>query len=386
VVGKDAGGNEVIYIGAANGKFVAINAEDSSEKWSLFFGGLAGGIISSPAVSENGHIFFITNSEPAVGRPSSFLHKADTFGNHRWSYEFPDDGITSSSPKVLRMGDNTLIFVYVLVRTKNFQGELFVFRDGENQPELLDRKALGFCPTEITGDPGYLDFPKKLWDLLTDLPVVEFDTSAPPLSDTFLQPTIAITTEGRQRPLIALADNFCNLGAYEWDGTTLTVLWRHEHDGQKHSSPVITPSGLMVFGRKDGSVLAYDVDSGGKVWEYKADEPVFATPAAPPGQFIFVVSRGHVHVVHAADGTLIHDGDFPRKLAVSPTYASPAVTANLVHVALLTEMLTLSYDLKIRAHDPSFHGNGLSSIAIGGDGSVFAVQSGGTVVKYPGID
>ena len=58
VIGKDSDGNDVIYIGAADGRFVALNSEDGTEKWNLFFGSLAGGIIASAAVSENNDIFF----------------------------------------------------------------------------------------------------------------------------------------------------------------------------------------------------------------------------------------------------------------------------------------------------------------------------------------
>lgn len=390
VIGKDSEGNEVIYVGAVNGKFVAINAEDGSEKWNLFFGSLAGGIISSPAVSENGDIYFITNSEPDVGRPSSFLHKADEFGNLKWSfYEFPDNGFTSSSPKLLQVGDETLIFVYV---TFSGKGELFVLRDGENAPELLDRKALAACG--LTGG-GLFDDLKDIWDSLKCFnpldPTSCFDPSGSPLPDNFIDPTVAIVSEGRQQPLIAIADNVCSIGAYEWNGTALEVVWRKEHDNKRHSSPIILPNNLMAFGRKNGQVLAYDVESGEQVWEYDAGEAVFATPAATlGGRFIFVVSKIHIHVLDTADGTLVHDGDIPRKLKLlGQTYASPAVTANRVYVSVGLpewEMLTLSYDLKVRAHDPSFRGNGLSSLAVGDDGSIYAVTFDGTIRKYLGTE
>ena len=48
------------------------------------------------------------------------------------------------------------------------------------------------------------------------------------------------------------------------------------------------------------------------------------------------------------------------------------------------EMLTATYDLKARSHDTNFHGNGLSSIAIGRDGAVYAVAADGTLQKYAG--
>jgi len=67
------------------------------------------------------------------------------------------------------------------------------------------------------------------------------------------------------------------------------------------------------------------------------------------------------------------------------THSSPAVTANRVYLSTF-EMLTVTYDLKTRGHDTNFHGNGLSSVAIGHDGAVYAVASDGTIHKYAGTE
>jgi len=382
VVGTDAEGNEVVYIGASDGKFVAINGADGSEKWNLFFGGLGGGIFSAAAVAKNRCVYFTTTARPDAGRGNSFLHKADEVGKLVWSFfEFPDHGVTFSSPKVIEFGGDTLILIYVAVHPESVQGELFVLRDRENGPELLDRKELGFCEHAITGGPSIFDLLKTIWDFYTDIPV-EFD----PFVTTpikFIDPTVAILAQ-RQRPLIAIADNLCSIGAYEWDGTSLDVLWRRTHDFTKHSSPTITGNGFMVFGRENGTVLALDVESGDKIWEYDAGESVVATPAAAPGQFIFVVSLHHLHVINASDGTVLSDGEFPRKLKLDgATMSSPAVTANRVYVPNNIEMSSFSYNLRMRGHDPSFLANTASSVAVGQQGSVFAVRRDGRLVKYP---
>ena len=67
------------------------------------------------------------------------------------------------------------------------------------------------------------------------------------------------------------------------------------------------------------------------------------------------------------------------------TYSSPAVTANRVYVSTF-EMFTATYDLKTRASDTNFHGNGLSSLAIGRDGAVYGVAVDGTIRKYAGTE
>ena len=138
----------------------------------------------------------------------------------------------------------------------------------------------------------------------------------------------------------------------------------------------------MVFGEKEGKVLAYTVDTGYKLWEYDAEERVYATPGTTLGQFIFVVSKTHIQVLNATNGDIIMDNGQPRKEEFrNPTYASPAVSANLVYIAA-SRLLTRSYDLNTRAQDESFFVNGYSSPAIGEDGSVYIVGLDRKVRKY----
>jgi outer membrane protein assembly factor BamB len=390
VLGYDYEGKEILYVGTTDAHLIAINTSDGSEKWDRNLGDGAGAsIVSSPAVSDKGDIYIITTSKISADLFRSTLHKVDEFSNPLWAYTFPNSGFTSGSPKVLTSKEQSLVFVYVTVGgIENPQGELFVLRDDDRQVTFLDRKQLGGCRYDITGSgPGSGDlfgFFRDAWGFITDFPV-EFDIGGIPLADTFVAPTPALNVN-RPKPLIAIADNLCSMGAYEWDGTELSVIWREPHDFTKHSSTALLPNGLMVFGRKDGKVFAYDAQTGVKMWEYDAGESALATPAAPPGQFVFVVSKSNIQVVHAADGSLIQDGTEPRKLALlSQTHSSPAVTANRVYVSS-GEMLTVTYDLKTRGHDSNFQGNGLSSIAVSGGGDVYAVGIDGTIRKYKGTD
>jgi len=390
VIGYDFEGKEILYVGTTDAHLIAIDSQDGSQRWARNLGDdSVARIVSSPAVSDRGDIYIITHPEISDGPASSTLHKVDRFSYRQWSFTFPDNGFTSGSPKVLTSGEQTLIFVYVSVGgIENLQGELFVLRDNNNRVEVLDRKSLGTCRYDAAGSgPASVDlsdFSKAAWNFLTDFPVA-FNVDDKPLPDTFVAPTPAIDA-ARPKPLIAIADNLCSIGAYEWDGTELSVLWTGPHDFKKHSSIVLLMNGLMVFGRKDGMVFAYDVQTGVKMWEYDAGGPVFATPAAPPDEFVFIVSKNHIQAVHSADGTLVQDGKLPRKLELlSQTHSSPAVTGNRVYVST-GEMLTVTYDLKTRGHDSNFQGNGLSSIAVSSDGDVYAVDIDGTIRKYKGTD
>ena len=390
VLGFDYEGKEILYVGTIDARLLAINTSDGSKKWDRYLGdGSAVRIVSSPAVSDEGDIYVITNHRISDDLFQCTLHKVDEFSNPLWSYTFPNSGYTSGSPKVLASKEQSLVFVYVTVGgIGNPQGELFVLRDDDRRVALLDRKQLGGCryDTDESGSgPGDLfDFFKDTWNFITDFPI-EFDVDGKTLPDTFVAPTPALDVN-RPKPLVAIADNLCSMGAYEWDGAELSVIWRKSHDFKKHSSTALLPNGLMVFGREDGKVFAYDAQTGVKMWEYDAGEPVLATPAATAGQLIFVVSKNNIQGIHAADGSLIQDGTEPRKLALlNQTHSSPAATANRVYVSS-GEMLTVTYDLKTRGHDSTFQGNGLSSVAISGGGDVYAVGIDGAIRKYKGTD
>ena len=386
VIGKDLQGRSVVYIGTSDGMLVAVRAEDGSEKWRRSFGpiGSQTRIISSASVSDDGHIYVITSRKVGEERASSVLHKVDQFGYPKWSYPFPNKGFTSGSPKVATVRNDTFIFVYVSVdASRDIRGELLALRDDGYEANLLDRKALGICQFDNPDrTSSIVDFIEDTWQLVSNFPV-KFEGDNVALPDHFLDPTVAVVT-GREKLLIAIADNLCSLGVFEWDGVELSVLWHQEHNFNKHSSAMVSPNGLMVIGRRDGKVPAYDMETGVKMWEYDAGQAVFATPAAASDKYVFVVSKDRIQVINALDGSLVQDDKLPRKLQLlGITHSSPAVTANRVYVSAF-EMLTVTYNLKTRGHDTNFQGNGLSSVIVGKDGSVYGIAVDGTIRKYAG--
>ena len=391
VIGMDYQNREVLYIGTIDASLIAVRSEDGTEKWRRQLGsaGSNNRIVSSASVSDNGDIYVITNRDTEDGRIVSTLHKVDQYSNSKWSYPFPDYGYTTGSPKVFKSPTGTLIFIYLLIgMNEDMRGELFALRDDGAQAQLLDRKKLGDCRVDLSGSSSNFDTLfsaiKETSKLIGNFPVV-FDEGGALLSGRFIDPTVAVCTI-EEKSLIAIADSLCSIGVFEWDDAGLSVLWRQEHSFEIHSSPAVLPNGLMVFGRQDGKVLAYDVLTGTEKWKYDAGQSVFATPAGSPDMYIFVVSKDHIQVISAADGALIRDNNFTAKIPlVGFTHSSPAVTADRVYVAAL-EMLTATYDLKTTGHDTNFRGNGLSSVAVGRDGAVYGVAADGTIRKYAGTE
>jgi outer membrane protein assembly factor BamB len=389
VIGRAISGREIIYIGTADGELLAINSEDGTERWRRSFAeeDKTIKIVSSPAISTEGDIYVVASRMAAGGRLRSTLHKIDEFSNVRWSYTFADDGFTSGSPRILKWGEDTLIFIYVnVVIDGEPQAELFVLRDNGKTSELLDRKAIGSCQwgsAELPVQPqNVFNSFAAAWNSLSTFPP-ESGKSDHNLPDTFVDPTVAVSAD-RELPLIAVVDNLCSIGAYEWGAKGLSVVWSESHPFGKYSSPALLANGLMIFGRQDGQVLAYDVGTGVILWKYDAGQPVFATPAATPQNQIFIVSKSRIQVLNQQDGSLVYDGVSPRKFELSgQTYASPAVSENCVYVSTW-EMLTFSHDLSTRSQDTNFRGNGLASIALANSGALYVVASDGTIHKYLG--
>ena len=389
VIGVALSGAEIIYIGTVDGELLALFSEDGRERWRRTFAQQDEilKIVSSPAISTRGDVYVITSQRTAGGRVQSSLHKVDEFSTVRWSYRFADDGFTSGSPKIVKWRQQTLIFIYVNVIIDNTpQAELFVLRDMGNSVALLDRKAISRCQwgsaQQGAGPDDVFDSISAAWDFISTFPP-ESGESGSTLQDTFVDPTVAVSS-GRELPLIAIADNMCSIGAYEWSDKGLSVVWGASHPFAKHSSSVLLDSGLMVFGRQDGKVMAHDVETGVKLWEYDAGQAVLATPAATPEDHIFIVSKSRIQVLNQEDGSLVYDGLSPRKFELGGlTHASPVVTENCVYVST-GAMLTFSHDLSTRSQDTNFRGNGLSSVALTNKGALFVVASDGTIRKYQG--
>jgi len=391
VIGSDFQDREVVYIGTADGVLLALKSEDGKEKWkkTLAAAGSETRIISSPSVSDQRNIYVISSRKVGDRLFESTLHKIDQFSNQKWSFTFPDNGFGGGSPKVMTTRNETLIFVYLVVgMDEEPRGDLFVLRDVGSRVELVDRQSLATCRYDPSGSGSnlneFLDYYADTWDLVGSFPP-DSDDKGVVLPDRFVDPTVAVVAD-REKPLIAIADNLCSIGAFEWNGSRLSVLWRQEHNFEKHSSAAISSNGLMVFGNQDGYVQSYDVETGVKMWEFDAGGAAFATPGIASEKLVFVVSKDQIQVLNISDGSLVQDEKSKGRLPLlGMTHSSPAVTANRVYLSTF-EMLTVTFDFKTRGHDTNFHGNGLSSVAIGRGGALYAVASDGTIHKYAGTE
>ncbi|MGE5257005.1 MAG: PQQ-binding-like beta-propeller repeat protein [Hyphomicrobiales bacterium] len=380
VVGRDAIGAEVVYIGTMDAQLVALDAATGAVRWKRSLGAGEGrsGIVSSPTVGDDGGILVLTTTELPGGRLQSSLHKVDWMGNRRWSQPLPDGGISMGSPKAFAFAGQPLALAQSMIGDlEGLRSELVVVRDAGTQAEVLSRGSLGDC----SGSRASYDRLLRTWRALADWPAKPGGNPA----EVVLEPSPAARWD-RSRLLIAMADNLCRVGILGWDGHKLSLLWEASHAGDILTSPVLLSDHHMVFGRSDGKLFAYDADTGVRMWEYDAGEPILSTPSGSAEGIVYAASKEHLHAVRAGDGGAVLQSGAAQRLRIpGPTLSSPVVTAECIYLPA-REMLSVSHDFKVRSHNTTFMGNGLSSPAVGADGSIYVVAADGSIWKYKGAN
>lgn len=363
-----------IYVGNLEGVLTAVNP-NGTVKWRFT---TPFPITSSPAVAADGTIWFVmTNPNP--GFPSALL-SVDPTGASRTFSILPENGFTSAAPKVWGSDKNGYVFLWTHIPTNvlpRSESALLIYNQAG---ELVHREDMGCTTGPVTGTSpiteGFKTFLKVLVGLFSDFPPYQFDPSGIPFHENFgwLDPTVAVVDRTditpRDQPIIVVADGGCGTRALRWNAPNLEELWVQRHDFVLQSSPaVLNNATLVVVGHFSGKVIAYDLETGNKLWDFDTKEPIMATPASLGG-LIYVASAGSIHALDPATGEEI----FMRKLR-GETLASPALSGNKVYVSQRNEFTTRSFDFMTTAHDDE-GGGGVVSPAIGKDGTVYTVTRG----------
>lgn len=374
VVGPDG----TIYIGNLDGDIIAVNP-DGTEAWRATTPFL---IFSAPAVADDGTIYaigtsFIPDVEPGDNKFRATLITLAPDGTVLDLSIVPDQGFTAGSPKVWSSGDENYVFLHANTRLQTLPSHanaLFVFdRDGD----LLAQEDLG-CTLPVTGSgPSILDLLEDLWDLIS----IEFDaggTVPPPDPDDYgwIDPTLAVAVRddvvGPGNAFVVVADQACsNLWAFRWDPPELERLWFVDEADKfiASSSPaVLNDAALIVIGRADGKVIAYEPVSGDKLWTFDAEEKVLGTPASLARQ-VYVARPDRVYALEPSDGEI-----FRTSALVGRTIASPILSAKHVYLSQAQGFQTFDLTLNPITHD--FQGGIVAfagSPAIDRDGVVYTL-------------
>lgn len=366
------GGDGTVYVGNVDGQLFAIDRL-GFVRWAVNF---REPIDSTPAASAGGLIYVITTRLAGPDEYQSTLRILSPSGALLRSVALPG-GYTTSSPKVWHSGEKEYVFLYA--RRGFDESSLLAF---DSSGALLDHEIM-FCNTPATGavpiwdDVGVVF--EVIWDgLFGGGPGVDFDpaVSPPDLTEEFgwIEASAAIVDEPNltrgNKPIIVLVDKACFLKAFEWEAPTLVELWSKRHSFLFQSTPALIGSSF-VLGARDGHVRAYDVLTGDEAWDVDLGiGPIMGTPASFGG-VVFVAGLEGARMLDAGNGSVLQETSF-----ASPTVASPALSASHVIVSLKDELTTYSFDFTRRAHANDGRG-GLSSPAIGADGTIYAIATVG---------
>jgi outer membrane protein assembly factor BamB len=384
VIGPDG----TIYVGNLEGQLIAVNP-DGTIKFQ-FEAGVP--ILGAPAVADNGNIYFLnTQPFPDATFPDNKLRSAiglvSPTGGQLQIRNIPDQGFTTGSPKLFTI--NGAPFVALHVRTR-FDGSpparqsaVLVY---DEQLTLLDREDIG-CGSVVVVGVGpdifgpIVDFLKGIKELNDFGDPVKFEPE--PLNIAFgeLQPSVAVAHRPDlgppEEPFIVVVNRMCaTVSAFRWRQPKLVPVWENhltqDDEPAALSSPaVLNDASVVVVGRLDGRVVAFDLATGEQRWiSDDLGGPVLATPASV-GKLIYVADFGTIHALNAVTGARVHE----RGLKGSRG-GSPAVSANHVHLQTHAEISTFSLDFSSTDHDDDGFG-GTSSPAIGSDGTVYVIVQPG---------
>jgi len=377
-----------IYVGTTTGALVAVYGDGSGIKWSFQSNGMFANptIVSSPAIGQDGDIYFtlvqlaIPTQIPQFG---TVLMKIGADGTFKNSFQFAQTNgfgypYTTASPKLLDYNGGEYIFIVS-------RGSLFVFDKSLN---AIAQHRIN-CSGDLTEPtlPGTWDF-----DLLDPQHYYGvqggghfFDVFQNPTTGYWIDPTVAVITnvngQDLASPMVAAPLNHCGLEGFSFTpppNAALAPKWFAPRTNEELlSSPAISDDGEVVIGSSSGWLFSYDVVSGNGKWIYNTHEPMMATPA-------FFIGIDPLFAAGLNNLYTINGGSVYAKVALpGATEASPAATKGAFVVSTQAGVISANSNLTQVTTNALILG-GMSSPAIGGDGTIYVVSSTGALMAYSG--
>lgn len=116
----------------------------------------------------------------------------------------------------------------------------------------------------------------------------------------------------------------------------LGLRWQSNTGSSSFTSPAVVYSqqlgrGLVIQGNQDGSLSAYDADSGDRIWVYKLPAHIQSSPAVVNNVVYFGASDHVLHALNLATGTQICGFLADGVISSSPVVANPDGTGMVVY-------------------------------------------------------
>ncbi|MFW5927615.1 MAG: PQQ-binding-like beta-propeller repeat protein [Thermoplasmatota archaeon] len=253
------GENGTIYFGSSGGALYALNW-DGSEKWSYEIGDQ---IRSSPAIGSDGTIF--------VGSLDGCLYSISPNGTEKWSFETGDR--IQSSPTI---GDDGTIYI------GSEDGNLYAINPngGEKWKFRTDRKIVS---SPAIGEDGTIYFGSRDQNIYAVYPNGTKRWSYD--ADGEIDSSPAIGSKGK----IYFGTYAGSLYAFNSEGNK---SWKFETEDQIRASPAIGEDGKIYIGSNDNNIYALD-SNGTEKWSFETGDQIRSSPVIGSEGTIYVGSWDH---------------------------------------------------------------------------------------------
>ena len=377
------GPDGTLYIGTVGGQVVAANP-NGTLKWATTIG-RRGCAVATPAIADDGTVYCLATSivrdhrphpPDFVPEPTNFVVSLDASGQVRWTVPVRPqagelgvvNGTIAGAPRVISLrGQARIVFVVryaVPIRYPevNGAGPMFVCHlaivDERGAFKLFNRYETRKLFIDAHGGGG-IGGGATVTQPKPDGP--QLPRAAKPCSDT----PIVSGSLARKDPwrIIAPGDN--GLYALRWndrDGA-LTGEPKRLDVTATAPAPIECPNGLVAVVRQ-GRALLVDSQTFTLPNAQGTSLGDAATMAGGLRQMYFLARQGRLRIVDS------NGAERQKNFLKADSIAFPALSANHVHAPTMDGLRTLTLDLK-DVSNIALPGAGLSSPAIGADGSVF---------------
>ena len=295
----------VVYVGAFNGDFHALNATTGALIWTY----VTDGDIWSSAAVTNGMVYFTC-------RNFNIYALNATTGSMVWN--FATGGETWSSPAVyggvVYFGANDNIF-YALNATTGER--LWSFTTGghiRSSPAIVDGVVY------ISSQDGYLyalnaATGAQIWRSLTGDDDI-FTNSSPAVAGGVVY---IGSTDGH---------------VYAFSTVTGAEIWNYTTGNRVSSSPAVA-YGMVYVGSEDENVYALNAGTGALIWSRATGDSVFSSPGVADGVvYVGAYPNGIVYALDASTGSIIW-----QFTTGNGVFSSPSVVNGIMYVGSYDNVL-----------------------------------------------
>jgi len=143
------------------------------------------------------------------------------------------------------------------------------------------------------------------------------------------QPTMTITSTGPIGQWGTLGNSPSRVSYSPSNGASQSeLLWSKSSLSQIASSAAISPQKIVFQGAENGSMYAFDAQTGGKIWEFDSGAPIESTPDLADGMIFFGTDSGTVYALDEGTGM----ARWSYQTAGASNISSPAVCNGMVFV------------------------------------------------------